>query len=213
MRATIVTTVLLGLACAAVARAHYKSVWAVTRYGAYGDLPLTLIPVGEPKNAKLANARHVWSGLVKEMARDADTQKLLRKLLNCKVVKVAVLPKKVDGRFRPAAPTGTSQLYLGIRLSGAREGKGDLTGCLVGKASYLALEVPSTRQWKLEATDWHAFVIAANEYLHRNKKGYHLHHGQFLELADLKEAGALNPDKRGKYVEKRINTFLKAYKD
>lgn len=212
MRIAFVTTILLGLACGTATRGQEKLDWKITPHGSYRTLPVTLIPVGDPKKDKLPDVKDVWSGLAKGMAKDADTQKLLKKLLNCEAVAIAVLPKDADGKYRPTAPAGKSRVFVGIRLSDGVEEKDDGRVCFSGAVSYMALEVPMTRAWKDEASVWGAFLIAANEYLHRNKKGHHLHSGHFFDTDEMKKKGILDSAKRGKYVEKRIESFLAVYK-
>ena len=216
MRAVFTAAVLLALACGTTIRSQDKPSWEPVRGSGFEGIPVTLIPVGDPKKDKLPDAKAIWSGLVEGMAKDADTQKLLKTLLNCKAVEVAVLPKKVDGKFRPAPPSGKSQVYIGIRFSEGEVGKDEFKGCILGSATHTGFEVPDTRKWDEKATVWDAFLIASNEYLHRNKKGYHLHHGLlvpgFNGPFDGIDDDALAPNKRGGYIKKASEEFLAKYK-
>lgn len=85
-----------------------------------------------------------------------------------------------------------------------------LQGCVVGRATRLVFEVPPTRRWTAEATAWHAFVIAANEYLHRTGKRYHLHSGELRDPSKLDER-ARDPARRGRYLYEAIKKYLDGY--
>lgn len=211
MRAT--TAVLFVLGCATAAGAQPAG-WEPVRGSGFQGVPLSLIPIGGKADKRPA-AKDVWGGLVPAMAKDLDTQKLLKRLLNAGTVDLAEVPAKVDGKFRPATQPKASSVSLGLRFSDGMAGKDEFAGAHHGSTAYLAFEVPPTRAWNDKADPFDAFVLAANEHLFRTKAGYHLHHGNLAfgpdELDDI-DPGIRDLNKRGKYLAGEIKKYLDVYK-
>jgi hypothetical protein len=171
---------------------------------------MLLVPVGLVANEKRPAAEEVWQGMIQGVAVDPESQKLLRKLMNCDAVELVRLDKAPQANGRPAQTKTKAAIYLGVYLNAGKPGEKDLPGGHMGPASFVGFEVPPTRKWMQNAGPWDALVIAANEYLHRKRKGYQLHKGVFFELDQLapeeKDASL-----RGLYLQKQIEGFLAKY--
>lgn len=214
MRSRLTSLVLAyGFGCGGVALSQ-EPVWEPVPGSGFEGVPLHLIPIGG-KADKRAPAKDVWAGLVERMGKDADTHKLLKRLLSCDTVLLAVHPEKADGKFRPAAAPKQSSVYIGLRFTPGRDGEGEFKDAAHGATDYLAFEVRPTRSWSDKADVFDAFVLAANEHLLRTKAGYHLHHGSLAfgpdELDDI-HPGILDLTKRGKYLADEIKKYLDVYK-
>ena len=174
----------------------------------------TLVPIADATD-KQPDVAAIWTDLLPGMAKDAETQTLLKQLLDCQTVEVAALPKRPDEEFRPAAPKGKSQVYIGVHLAEGKPGKGELAGSVRRGATVVIFQVRPTRDWVDKATPLNAFLIAANDYLDRTKSGCHLHLGSGLSTAaqlDDVDKRIRDPKKRREYIADETKSFLDRYK-
>jgi hypothetical protein len=184
--------------------------WKPLPLNGFDGIPLVLAPVGDPIKEKRPEANIVWQGLVKGVLEDPESQKLLQKLMNCAAVELVQLDNKPADDFRPPPAKTKPAIYLAIYLDAGQPAEARFKGCYRGAGSFFGFEVPPTRNWTSKASGWDAFVLAANEYLHRNKKGYQLHQGVFFE-PDQIPAEERDSALRGAYLEKKIQQFLSHY--
>jgi hypothetical protein len=176
---------------------------------------ISFIPVGDPKKDKLPDPKKVSEALFKGMAKDPETKKLLKKLLACESVELVVFEKKPDVNHKPAPAKGKSAVVFEIYPVESRLGKEAYKGFLFLDLQFFGFEVPPTRNWNEDATAQAALWLAANEYMHRNKQGYHLHRDNLLPGIDTRFDGipdaALTPTARGAYIKKSVEDFLSKY--
>jgi hypothetical protein len=203
---------LLALAVPGSGRAVAQEIkWESTPDGIFSGLPVTLAPVGDLKKDKFPDANKVWGELLKDMAKDVESQKLLKKLLGCKELEIVVADKPPKEGFKPPQAKSKSAIYLFFYQTAGTPGTDDLKGCHLASLTYYGYATAPTRQWKEDKGDLVAIKLAINEFLVRKKINYYLHHPLLFDIDDL-PAAVRDPEKRPAFVEGEIKKFLDAYK-
>src|SRR5256885_2016796 len=105
IRMPVVVVALLGLMATGRAVAQEPQ-WKDLPGGVFSGLPMTLVPVGDVTKDKFPDGKKVWSELFAGMAKDVESQKLLKKLLGCKELQMVVLDKPPPEDFKPPQAKG-----------------------------------------------------------------------------------------------------------